>query len=175
MLVKTVLPNTNVVCLVLNASWSGGQSFNGHDALRNSQLAVVHVLCCSQRPMFTVLQSTDGRRQSCIAFKFSLLLSWGCQRLKSRQISRLCTAALDFPETQQRSRGVVSLCFDCALVLLQVVYDFVDSLEQLTSMTYSLATTFPKVIYGPDKLQQTISQLNLEPQAAMLVQPHDDD
>lgn len=58
---------------------------------------------------------------------------------------------------------------------LQVVYDFVDSLEQLTSMTYSLATTFPKVIYGSDKLQQTISQLNLVPQAVMLVQPHDDD
>ena len=69
----------------------------------------------------------------------------------------------------------ISLCFDCVIVLLQVVYDFVDSLEQLTSMTYSLATTFPKVIYGPEKLQQTISQLNLAPQAAMLVQPHDDD
>ena len=42
-------------------------------------------------------------------------------------------------------------------------------------MNYSLATTFPKVIYGPETLQQTISQLNLAPQAAMLVQPHDED
>ena len=77
--------------------------------------------------------------------------------------------------TEDTWRHIISLCFDCVLVLPQVVYDFVDSLEQLTSMTYSLATTFPKVIYGPDKLQQTISQLNLAPQAAMLVQPHDDD
>ena len=60
-------------------------------------------------------------------------------------------------------------------LVLQVVYDFVDSLEGLRSMNYSLATTFPKVIYGHEKLQQTISQLNLVPQAAMLVQPHDDD
>ncbi len=59
--------------------------------------------------------------------------------------------------------------------MLQIVYDFVDSLEGLTSMKYSLATTFPKVIYGPEKLQQSVSQLNLAPQAAMLVQPHDDD
>jgi hypothetical protein len=85
-------------------------------------------------------------------------------------------SSVQFPrDTKLTCRHILSLCFDCALVLLQVVYDFVDSLEQLTSMTYSLATTFPKVIYGPDKLQQTISQLNLAPQAAMLVQPHDDD
>ena len=56
-----------------------------------------------------------------------------------------------------------------------MVYDFVDSLEGLTSMKYSLATTFPKIIYGAEKLQQSLSQLNLAPQAAMLLQPHDDD
>lgn len=61
----------------------------------------------------------------------------------------------------------------CCL-LAQVIYDFVDSLEGLTSLNYSLATTFPKVIYGPEKLQQSLSQLNLAPQAAMLVQPLDD-
>ena len=58
---------------------------------------------------------------------------------------------------------------------MQVIYDFVDSLEGLTSLKYSLATTYPKVIYGAEKLQQSLSQLNLAPQAAMLVQPHDDD
>lgn len=58
---------------------------------------------------------------------------------------------------------------------LQAVYDFVDSLEGLQSLSYSLATTFPKVIYSSDKLQQTIQQLGLAPQAAMLVQNHDDD
>lgn len=63
------------------------------------------------------------------------------------------------------------ICY-CAM---QVIYDFVDSLEGLTSLKYSLATTYPKVIYGAGKLQQSLSQLNLAPQAAMLVQPHDDD
>ena len=57
----------------------------------------------------------------------------------------------------------------------QEVFDFVDSLEELTSLKYSLATTFPKVTYGPEKSQQSLSQLDLAPQAAMLVQPHDDD
>ena len=40
---------------------------------------------------------------------------------------------------------------------------------------YSLATMHPKVIYGSDKLQQSLKQLSLAPQAVLLVQPHDDD
>ena len=59
--------------------------------------------------------------------------------------------------------------------MLQVVYDFADSLEGLNSLKYSLATMHPKVIYGPDKLQQSLNQLSLAPQAVLLVQAHDDD
>ncbi|KAL3159233.1 hypothetical protein ABBQ32_011205 [Trebouxia sp. C0010 RCD-2024] len=58
---------------------------------------------------------------------------------------------------------------------LQVVYDFADSLEGLNSLKYSLATMHPKVVYGSDKLQQSLSELSLAPQAVLLVQPHDDD
>lgn len=61
------------------------------------------------------------------------------------------------------------------LSVLQVVYDFSDSLEGLNSLKYSLATMHPKVMYGSDKLQQSLKQLGLAPQAVLLVQPHDDD
>lgn len=59
--------------------------------------------------------------------------------------------------------------------MLQVVYDFADSLEGLNSLKYSLATMHPKVIYGSDKLKQSLKQLGLAPQTVLLVQPHDDD
>lgn len=58
---------------------------------------------------------------------------------------------------------------------MQVVYNFADSLEGLNSLKYSLATMHPKVIYGSDKLQQSLKQLTLAPQAVLLVQPHDDE
>ena len=59
--------------------------------------------------------------------------------------------------------------------MLQVVYNFADSLEGLNSLNYSLATMHPKIIYGSDKLQQSLSQLSLAPQAVLLVQPQDND
>ncbi|KAL4423405.1 hypothetical protein ABPG77_009983 [Micractinium sp. CCAP 211/92] len=57
---------------------------------------------------------------------------------------------------------------------LQVVHDFVDSLEAVTALKYSLATTFPRRVYAADNLGHSLQELDLVPQAALLMQPEDD-
>lgn len=57
---------------------------------------------------------------------------------------------------------------------LQVVHDFVDSLEAVTAPRYSLATTFPRRVYAAASLGQSLQELDLVPQAALLMQPEDD-
>lgn len=57
---------------------------------------------------------------------------------------------------------------------MQVVYDWVDSLEAVTALNYSLASTFPRRVYGPDTRQQSLKELGLEPQAVLLMQSEDD-
>ncbi|GAB4818640.1 hypothetical protein N2152v2_005686 [Parachlorella kessleri] len=57
---------------------------------------------------------------------------------------------------------------------MQVVYDYADSLPTLNSLKYSLATAFPRRVYGTETLQQPLSSLDLVPQGVLLVQPEDD-
>ncbi|KAL4443291.1 hypothetical protein ABPG75_011028 [Micractinium tetrahymenae] len=57
---------------------------------------------------------------------------------------------------------------------LQVVHDFVDSLEAVSALNYSLATTFPRRVYAAESLGQSLQELDLVPQAALLMQPEDD-
>ncbi|KAI7840654.1 hypothetical protein COHA_005675 [Chlorella ohadii] len=57
---------------------------------------------------------------------------------------------------------------------LQAVYDWVDSLEAVTALNYSLATTFPRRVYGPDTREQSLQELGLAPQAVLLMQSEDD-
>ena len=58
---------------------------------------------------------------------------------------------------------------------LQLVFDFVDSLEQHSALRYVLATSFPKTILGGAALERSLADLGLAPQAMLLVQPLDDD
>ncbi len=53
---------------------------------------------------------------------------------------------------------------------LQAVHDFVDSLDALTSLNYSLASTHPRKVYDSSCLQQTLTELGLTPSAMLLVQ-----
>lgn len=54
----------------------------------------------------------------------------------------------------------------------QVVYDFVDSLDsEAVPLRYTLATTFPRREFGSSDLSQTLHELGLTPQAALLLQP----
>ena len=57
----------------------------------------------------------------------------------------------------------------------QAVYDFVDTLEEVGCLRYSLASSFPRIVFsGADKLPQSLEQLGLAPQALLLLQPEDD-
>ncbi|KAG8084108.1 hypothetical protein GUJ93_ZPchr0010g9006 [Zizania palustris] len=41
------------------------------------------------------------------------------------------------------------------------LYDYVDSLDCLTAEKYSLVSNFPRVIYGPEKLSQTLQEAGI--------------
>lgn len=59
---------------------------------------------------------------------------------------------------------------------LQRVCDWVDSLDSHAHLKYALATTYPrKVLKGPEVLEKSLEELELVPQAALLVQPEDEE
>lgn len=55
------------------------------------------------------------------------------------------------------------------------VYDWVDSMEGLSYLRYSLVTTYPKKVLTGDNKSLTLQELGLCPQAALLIQPEDED
>jgi hypothetical protein len=63
----------------------------------------------------------------------------------------------------------------CCGVLVQVLYDWVDSLEGFDSLSYSLVCAFPKRVFGEDSKAQSVEAAGLVPQGALFVQVHDDD
>jgi FAS-associated factor 2 len=59
---------------------------------------------------------------------------------------------------------------------LQIVQDWVDGLESHEHLKYSLATTYPRRVYtGSEIMGQSLEELDLAPQAVLLVQPEDED
>ena len=56
---------------------------------------------------------------------------------------------------------------------VQQLYDFVDTIDGLTCNKYSLATTFPKKVYGAESVGLTIAQAQLQ-DAMLIVQSEDD-
>ncbi len=59
-------------------------------------------------------------------------------------------------------------------MVLQRAYDFVDSLDNLATYKYSLASSYPRRVFSGETLQQSFQQLGLAPQAMLLVQSEDD-
>mmetsp|Transcript_31628 Transcript_31628/g.43874 ORF Transcript_31628/g.43874 Transcript_31628/m.43874 type:complete len:103 (+) Transcript_31628:422-730(+) len=57
---------------------------------------------------------------------------------------------------------------------IQAIYDFVASLESLEYHKFSLATTFPKKVYGEDTLSLTIKEAGLEG-GMIIIQCDDED
>ncbi|KAI3703487.1 hypothetical protein L1987_73600 [Smallanthus sonchifolius] len=53
---------------------------------------------------------------------------------------------------------------------VQSLYDFVDSSSCLEIGNYTLATNFPRVLYGPDKLSLTLKEAGLHPQVSLFVE-----
>jgi len=62
--------------------------------------------------------------------------------------------------------GKEFLCTDT----LQSVYDLVDSTGILDVGTYTLATFFPRVLYGQNQLSSTLEELGLNPQSGLFVE-----
>lgn len=58
---------------------------------------------------------------------------------------------------------------------LGVVFDFVDQLDGTCFWSYELVSSFPRRAFGLDSTNSTLQELQLAPQAALFVQPGDDD
>jgi len=59
---------------------------------------------------------------------------------------------------------------------VQIVQDWVDGLESLEHLKYSLAMTYPRrLLSGREIMVQSLEELGLTPQAVLLVQPEDED
>jgi FAS-associated factor 2 len=58
--------------------------------------------------------------------------------------------------------------------LVQAVYDWVDTLKSMEHVHYSLLTSFPRVVYGPDKRQMTMKEAGLHPRAGLFVKVDED-
>lgn len=57
---------------------------------------------------------------------------------------------------------------------VQHVYDFVDSLENLSCLDYTLVTGFPRTFLGPDKMKQDLQSAGLVPGGTLMVQSNDE-
>ena len=57
---------------------------------------------------------------------------------------------------------------------VQKAYDFVDSLESLEVLKYSLATSYPRRVFTEETLHQSFEELGLSAQATLFVQSQDD-
>jgi FAS-associated factor 2 len=55
-------------------------------------------------------------------------------------------------------------------VTIQSLYDYVDSLGLLEAESYSLVSNFPRVVYGQEKLTQSLKEAGLHPQASLFVE-----
>ena len=51
---------------------------------------------------------------------------------------------------------------------------YVSSLDTISS-SFSLASSFPRVTFGDEHLQRSLSELQLAPQGMLFVQPHEDE
>lgn len=52
---------------------------------------------------------------------------------------------------------------------VSAIYDYVDSLGILDAVKYNLVTNFPRVVYGPEKRDQTLKEAGLHPHASLFV------
>ncbi|KAJ1403999.1 UBX domain [Sesbania bispinosa] len=69
-----------------------------------------------------------------------------------------------FPNGERKERRFNST------VTIQTLYDYVDSLDCLEAESYSLVSNFPRVVYGLEKLTQSLKEAGLHPQASLFVE-----
>jgi FAS-associated factor 2 len=57
---------------------------------------------------------------------------------------------------------------------VQMLYDYVDTLEEMGAEShFLLISNFPRVEYGPDKVDLTLMQAGLHPRTSLLIQMHE--
>ena len=56
---------------------------------------------------------------------------------------------------------------------MQVLYEYVDSLQTFEAGNYYLVSNLPRVVYGPDKLDLTLNEAGLHPNASLFVEVDD--
>lgn len=56
---------------------------------------------------------------------------------------------------------------------VQALYDYVESLNVVESDNFLLISNFPRVVYGPDKLDLTLKDAGLHPRTNLFVQVQD--
>lgn len=62
------------------------------------------------------------------------------------------------------------------LFALQVLFDFVDSLDSTNYWRYSLVNSYPRAVFSQEEAaSKSLTEAGLTPQAALFVQPDDDE
>lgn len=56
---------------------------------------------------------------------------------------------------------------------VQALYEYVDSLQTFEAGSYYLVSNLPRVVYGPDKLDLTLNEAGLHPNASLFVEVDD--
>ncbi len=53
---------------------------------------------------------------------------------------------------------------------VEAIYDYIDSLGTISPGRYSLVSNFPRIVYGPDKMNLTLRKVGLHPTASLFVE-----
>jgi FAS-associated factor 2 len=53
---------------------------------------------------------------------------------------------------------------------VQALYDYIESLNSFEADRFLLISNFPRVVYGPDKLDLTLKDAGLHPRTSLFVQ-----
>jgi FAS-associated factor 2 len=53
---------------------------------------------------------------------------------------------------------------------VEAIYDYIDSLGTIGPGRYSLVSNFPRIVYGPDKMNLTLRIVGLHPTASLFVE-----
>jgi hypothetical protein len=53
---------------------------------------------------------------------------------------------------------------------VEAIYDYIDSLGTIGPGRYSLVSNFPRIVYGPDKMNLTLRTVGLHPTASLFVE-----
>ncbi|KAK2978663.1 hypothetical protein RJ640_019120 [Escallonia rubra] len=88
-------------------------------------------------------------------------LSLGSEPEKGPDVTQVLVR---FPNGERKGRR-----FHCTTTI-QSLYDYVDSLGCLEMEKYTLISNFPRVVYGQEKLSQSLEEAGLHPQASLFVE-----